>query len=84
MKREGLGLGVCLSVRPFFIQIWGILLDSVLPDRALQVLPVLGSPSPSVLSLKFMGVARAGGLSSIAGGGASPVTTDSSPCKRES
>lgn len=25
-----------------------------LPDRALQVLPVLGSPSPSVFSLKFM------------------------------
>lgn len=53
-----------------------------LPDRALQVLPVLGSPSPSVFSLKFMAGAWTCGLSIITGGGASLVTTAPTPYNR--
>ena len=54
----------------------------VLPDRALQVLPVLGSPSPSAFSLKFMAGAWTCGFSIITGGGASLVTTAPIPCNR--
>lgn len=51
-----------------------------IPDRALQVFPGLGSPSPSVFSVK--GGTCLCGFSCIADGGARPVTTDSSPYKR--
>lgn len=59
-----------------------VLFCCVLPDRALQVFPVLGCPSPSVFSLNFMGGAWACRCGSISCGGASLVTTDSSPCRR--
>lgn len=51
------------------------------PDRALQVLPVFGSASPSVFSLKF-NAAWGCGFPSIALAGLRPVTTDSSPWRR--
>lgn len=35
----------------------GVLFCCMLPERALQVFPVLWSPSPSVFSLNFMGAA---------------------------